>query len=180
MSLSNNIAERINQIEAWVATRPRPLVLCPLRLLCVCLLFVVQTVGNLLAVVRWPFSLIYRIARSRRPYTLGETVHADLQRLEELFKQDLPVVVDFWAEWCAPCLLMSGVLAEFAKSEASRVIVAKVDTTLHPKLAIKHKIGGLPTMLLFRRGEEVGKHAGIMTIDQLRKLVGEHCEHHNS
>jgi thioredoxin 1 len=132
--------------------------------------------GNLIAVVRWPFSLFYRVARINRSEGLGEPVHANEKRLLELFKQELPVVVDFWAEWCGPCLLMNGVLSEFAESEASRVIVAKVDATLHPKMTSKHNVGGLPTILLFRRGQETGRHVGLMSVGQLREFVDEWLE----
>ena len=171
MSISSSLTDRINRIESWVETRPRPLLLCPLRSLCACLLFVALMLSNLVAVVRWPFSALYRVATSKRTEMPGKPLHANEKRLLELFKQDLPVVVDFWAEWCGPCLLMNGVLSEFAESEASRVIVAKVDATLQPRLTKKHKVGGLPTILLFQGGEEIGRHVGPMSLDQLRKFV---------
>ena len=101
----------------------------------------------------------------------GEPIHANEQLLRELFEKDLPVVVDFFAEWCGPCLLMNSVLSEFAKAEESRVIVAKVDATLHPRLTSNHKVGGLPTILLFQGGEEIGRHVGPMSLDQLREFV---------
>ena len=127
--------------------------------------------SNLVAVVRWPFSAFYRVATIKRTEIQGEPVHANEERLLELFKQDLPVILDFWAEWCGPCLLMNGVLSEFAESEASRVIVAKVDVTLHPRLTSQHKVGGLPTILLFQGGEEIGRHVGPMSLEQLRRFV---------
>lgn len=171
MSISSDITDRINRIESWIEARSRPLVLCPLRLVTICLLFVALMLSNLVAVVRWPISACLRVIASRRTKLPGEPIHADENRLFELFDQDLPVVVDFWAEWCGPCLLMNGVLREFAKAEASRVIVAKVDATLHPTLTGTHKIGGLPTLLLFRKGQEVGRHVGPMSLDQLQRFV---------
>ncbi|MCB9924927.1 MAG: thioredoxin family protein [Planctomycetaceae bacterium] len=171
MAIGSDITERINSIESWIEARSRPLILCPLRLAATCLLFVALMLSNLIAVVRWPYSAIRRIATNERTNLPGEPIHANEKGLFELFEQDLPVVVDFWAEWCGPCLLMNGVLKEFAKAEASRVIVAKVDATLHPKLTSKHKIGGLPTLLLYRRGQEVGRYVGPMSLDQLQRFV---------
>ena len=173
MSLSSTVTERINGIESWIEARPRPLLLCPLRFLCTCLLFVALMLSNLVAVMRWPFSALFRVAKSRRTTMPGEPIHANEQLLRELFEKDLPVVVDFFAEWCGPCLLMNSVLSEYAKAEESRVIVAKVDATLHPRLASNHKVGGLPTILLFQGGEEIERHVGPMSLDQLREFVHE-------
>lgn len=173
MSLSSTVTERINGIESWIEARPRPLLLCPLRFLCTCLLFVALMLSNLVAVMRWPFSALLRVAKSRRTTMPGEPIHANEQLLRELFEKDLPVVVDFFAEWCGPCLLMNSVLSEYAKAEESRVIVAKVDATLHPRLTSNHKVGGLPTILLFQGGEEIGRHVGPMSLDQLREFVHE-------
>ena len=172
MSLSSAITERINEIEA----RPRPLVLCPFRLLSSGLLFVALMLSNLVAVMRWPISALLRVAKSGREQRTGEPIHANDEALAGLINQDLPVIVDFWAEWCGPCLLMNGVLSEFAEAEASRVIVAKVDATLHPRLTKKHKVGGLPTILLFRGGQELGRHVGPMSLGQLRDFAHERSD----
>jgi thioredoxin 1 len=171
MSLSSTVTEWINAIESWIEARHRPLLLCPLRFLCACLIFVALMLSNLVAVMRWPFSALLRIANSRRTTMLGKPIHANEKALLEIFEQDLPVVVDFFAEWCGPCLLMNSVLSEFAKAEESRVIVAKVDATLHPRLTSKHKVGGLPTILLFQGGEEIGRHVGPMSLEQLQRFV---------
>lgn len=173
MSISSNLITRINRLESWIENRPRPLLLCPLRLLCTLLLFVGLMLSNLLAVARWPLSALVRVFRSNRNTSPGEPIPVNEQQLMELARQDLPVVVDFWAEWCGPCLLMNGVLHEFAKAEASCVIVAKVDATLHPRLTSKHKVSGLPTILLCHAGQEIGRHVGPMSPEQLRRFVEE-------
>lgn len=177
MSLSSVVTERINEIELWIESRPRPLALCPFRLLFTCLLFVVLMLSNSVAVMRWPISALFRLAKSKQERIPGEPAHANEEKLMALFEQDLPVIVDFWAEWCGPCLLMNGVLSEFAKAQASRVIVAKIDTTLHPGLTRRYRISGLPTILLFQRGEETGRHVGPMSLNQLREFVQQQSEH---
>jgi thioredoxin 2 len=79
---------------------------------------------------------------------------------------ELPVVVDFWAEWCGPCKMMA---PEFAKAAAQRpgVRFVKLDTDAAPELATRHGIRSIPTLALFQGGREVARISGAMQAGQL-------------
>ena len=102
MSLSGRITEWINRVEVWIADRPRPLILSPLRLAASILLFGLLMVANLAALAHWPFSAVFRVIHAVRAGgepAPGVALHVDQEMLESLLQQDLPVLVDFWAEW---------------------------------------------------------------------------------
>lgn len=97
------------------------------------------------------------------PGTFGSAV-ADPDRL---------VVVDFWADWCAPCHAMTPALEAFAE-ESPDVVVYAVDTVEHPGLAEQHGVMSLPTLLFFRAGELVHRTTGVKRLPQLKKLAEQH------
>jgi thioredoxin 2 len=84
----------------------------------------------------------------------------------------VPVVVDFWAEWCAPCRMVAPELEELARSRAGRVLVAKVDTEAVPDLAARYGIQSLPTFVVFDRGKESNRASGAMRATQLATALG--------
>ena len=83
----------------------------------------------------------------------------------------LPVVVDFWAEWCEPCRVMSAYAAFLAADFAGRVLVAALDVDENPAAAERYQIMGLPTLLFVRGGIEVGRVVGITAYDDLKRQV---------
>lgn len=80
----------------------------------------------------------------------------------------LPVVVDFWAEWCGPCKVMAPQFVAAAK-ELPQVRFVKVDTEASPKVSVRHRIRSIPTLVLFRDGEEVARRMGAVPA---RELLG--------
>jgi thioredoxin 2 len=72
-----------------------------------------------------------------------------------------PVLVDFHADWCAPCRLVAPVVDEIAGRLSGRLLVAKVDTDRAPRIAQRYQIRGIPTLILFRDGGEVGRSVGF-------------------
>jgi thioredoxin 2 len=84
----------------------------------------------------------------------------------------VPVVTDFYADWCGPCRIMAPVLDQLAGEQAGRVLVLKVDTDRDPELSNRFGIRGIPTIIVFRSGREAGRHVGVATRADLDRLVG--------
>ncbi len=84
---------------------------------------------------------------------------------------DKPVLVDFYADWCGPCQMMTKILAQVSAQMKDEIKVAKIDTERYPELASQHKIHALPTLLLFKDGQPIDRIEGVVTADQLTSRV---------
>jgi putative thioredoxin len=87
--------------------------------------------------------------------------------------QQHPVLVDFWAEWCAPCLVIAPVLARVIEEHDGALELAKVevDAGENMKLAGRYRVRGFPTVMLFRQGEELGRFSGAQPVSRVRDFV---------
>jgi len=82
-----------------------------------------------------------------------------------------PVVVDFWAAWCGPCLMMAPVLEALAAELDGQVGFAKLDVDSNPDLAERHGVGGIPTLIVFENGKEAGRIVGFMAKEALLRRL---------
>jgi putative thioredoxin len=88
-----------------------------------------------------------------------------------------PVLVDFWAEWCGPCLVIAPVLTRVVESYGGAVHLAKleVDEGENMKLAGRHKVRGFPTIILFEHGEAVAHFSGVKMQHQIEHFIDDHA-----
>ena len=84
---------------------------------------------------------------------------------------EVPVIVDFWAEWCGPCKAMAPVLDDFARARAGSVLVAKLDTDRNQQTSMRFGIRGIPTLIVFRDGKESTRQVGAVPRARLEQLV---------
>jgi thioredoxin 1 len=91
---------------------------------------------------------------------------------EEVLKSDVPVIVDFWAQWCRPCLMLGPIIEEIAEDYDGKIKVAKVNVDEQGELANRFRISSIPTVMLFRDGSPASQVIGLLRKDDLIKRLG--------
>ncbi len=93
----------------------------------------------------------------------------------EVLKSELPVIIDFWAEWCSPCRLIAPIIEELANEYEGKVKVGKLDVDVNQQTAIKYGVRSIPTVLMFKNGEVkdviIGAVPKAMFVEKLEKLI---------
>lgn len=117
-----------------------------------------------------------KCGRCRAPLpTDGKPIHVSDDQLQELVRTSpVPVLVDFYADWCGPCRSLAPVLEQLGARWSGRLIVAKVDTERDQRTAASLGVEGIPAVFLYRGGRVVAKSAGFQPLGAWEKLIAPH------
>ncbi|MFB6317256.1 thioredoxin [Saccharicrinis sp. FJH54] len=91
-----------------------------------------------------------------------------------LINSDVPVLIDFFAEWCGPCKVQSPILAQFAREMEEKVKVIKIDVDKNQEIAARFQIRGVPTLALFKNGQSLWRQSGVVDKNQLSAIVSQY------
>ena len=94
-----------------------------------------------------------------------------MEKFEDLIQSPIPVLVDFFAEWCGPCKAMKPVLEELKTMVGDKARIVKIDVDQHEDLAASYRIQMVPTFILFRKGEAIWRHSGVISGKELKAII---------
>ena len=111
------------------------------------------------------------ISDSKASHSDAIVVATDSNFAGTVLGSDKPVLVDFWATWCGPCLQMAPAVSQLADEYKDRAIVAKLDVDKNPAMSKKYDVTAIPMLIVFHKGEEVMRYTGVTSIKGLRSMI---------
>lgn len=97
------------------------------------------------------------------------------KNFSQLINTENPILIDFFAEWCAPCKMMPPILAEVKQQMGDKVTIIKMDVDKNPDLAQQLHISGVPTLMLFKDGQTLWRQSGVVPAAQLVKVLEQYA-----
>ena len=94
-----------------------------------------------------------------------------MSKFSEIISKDQPVLVDFFADWCGPCKMLSPILKQVKDALGEDVTIIKIDVDKNQSLASKYQVRGVPTMLLFKKGKQVWRQSGVLQKDDIINVI---------
>lgn len=92
----------------------------------------------------------------------------------DLVRDKKPTLVDFYAEWCGPCKMMKPILDELKERVGNKARIIKIDVDKNPLITAAYKIQGVPTLALFKSGELKWRQAGVVQVEELKRIIDLH------
>ncbi|MGB6607980.1 MAG: thioredoxin [Atribacterota bacterium] len=90
---------------------------------------------------------------------------------QEVLESSVPVLVDFWAPWCMPCRMLTPTVEKLAEENEGKLKVCKLNTDENQNIAAQYGIQGIPTLIVFKEGKEVGRTVGVMSKEKLQEKL---------
>ena len=97
-----------------------------------------------------------------------------MERFEDLITSNIPVLVDFFAEWCGPCKAMKTILEELKGIKGEKVRIVKVDVDKHKEIAAYYQIQSVPTLMIFKNGKQLWRQSGVMRANDLSTILAQY------
>lgn len=97
-----------------------------------------------------------------------------MSNFSKIINQDKPVLVDFFAEWCGPCKMMSPILKDVKDSLGEVALIIKIDVDKNQELAAKLQVRGVPTLILYKNGKQLWRQSGVVQKNDLISLIQSH------
>ena len=93
------------------------------------------------------------------------------QKFNEIIKSETPVLIDFYADWCGPCKMLAPILKEVKEELGEEVKIIKIDVDKNEQLAAKYQVRGVPTMIVFKNGEQKWRQSGVLQKEDIVKVI---------
>lgn len=98
-----------------------------------------------------------------------------MNAFQQLIQKDQPVLVDFFATWCGPCQMLAPILKQVKESLGDRITIIKIDVDKNQAIAAQYQVRGVPTMLLFQNGKQLWRQSGVLSKEELVKIIVQKC-----